>query len=62
MAENDEKKPDQRDELDELFGMFPEGTRIIIKDGKVMFENLTGDLLDVAKALNPDDPNLKERT
>lgn len=61
MAENDEKKPEQPDELDELFGMFPEGTRIIIHDGKVMFENLTGELLDVARALNPDDPNLKGR-
>lgn len=61
MAENDEKCPETGGELDELFEMFPEGTRIIIRDGKVMFENLTGDLLDVARALNPDDPNLKER-
>lgn len=57
MTENDDK----RDGLDELFDMFPDGTRIVIKDGKVMFENLTGDLLDVARALNPDDESLKGR-
>lgn len=49
------------DELDELFGMFPEGTRIVIQNGKVTFENMTPELLDVALSLNPDDENLKLR-
>lgn len=49
------------DEIDELFGIFPEGTRIVIQDGKVTFENMTQDLLDVALSLNPDDENLRER-
>ncbi|MBQ9396203.1 MAG: hypothetical protein IJU23_11930 [Proteobacteria bacterium] len=49
------------DELDELFSMFPEGTRIVIQDGKVTFENMTPELLDVALSLNPDDENLRQR-
>ena len=46
---------------DDLFAMLPEGTRIIIHNGVVTFENLTEDLVDVALCLNPDDPDLQER-
>ena len=44
-----------------LFDEFPDGTRIVIRNGEVTFENLTGDLLDVARSLNPDDENLRMR-
>ena len=49
------------DNADELFSEFPDGTRIIIRDGKVIFENLTPDMLDVALALDPDNEELKIR-
>ncbi|MBQ9818389.1 MAG: hypothetical protein IJM59_13130 [Proteobacteria bacterium] len=49
------------DEDDALFDVLPEGTRIVIRDGCVTFENLTEDMLDVALSLNPDDPELKKR-
>ncbi len=49
------------DEEDSLFDVIPEGTRIVIRDGRVTFENLTEDMLDVALKLNPDDPELKDR-
>ena len=45
----------------ELFDLFPEGTRIVISGNRVMFENLTPDLLDVARSLNPDDESLSMR-
>lgn len=38
--------------------LFPEGTRIVICGNRVTFENLTPDLLDVARSLNPDDETL----
>ena len=34
---------------------------IMIQGKRVTFENMTPDLLDVAKALNPDDKKLKKR-
>lgn len=46
---------------DELFSEFPDGTRIIIRDGKVIFENLTPEMLDVALSLDPDNEELKIR-
>ena len=49
------------DEDDALFDVLLEGTRIVIRDGCVTFENLTEDMLDVALSLNPDDPELKKR-
>ncbi len=49
------------DNANELFSEFPDGTRIIIRDGKVIFENLTPDMLDVALALDPDNEELKIR-
>ncbi len=61
MAEKDEKVLEPGGDLEDLFEMFPEGTRIIIQDGKVTFENMTEELLEVAEALNPDDPNIKKR-
>ncbi len=70
MAESRENSPTQsssndnspmNEEDDSLFCDFPDGTRIIIQDGKVIFENLTPELLEIARALNPDDPNLKDR-
>ncbi len=47
--------------MDDLFEMLPEGTRIVIKNGQVTFENLTPDMLDVAHELNPDDENINQR-
>ncbi|MFA5625702.1 MAG: hypothetical protein WC966_11720 [Bradymonadales bacterium] len=38
-----------------------EDSRIVIRDGKVIIENLSQDLLDVALALNPNDLDLLER-
>ena len=46
---------------EELFSMFPEGTRIFIKGNQVTFENLTPDLLSVAQSLNPGDETLRSR-
>lgn len=46
---------------DELFSEFPDGTRIIIRGGKVIFENLTPEMLDVALSLDPDNEELKIR-
>lgn len=60
-AKKDEKSDDESISDDDLFAMFPEGTRIIIHGNKVTFENLTPELLDVARSLNPDDENLKKR-
>ena len=48
-------------EMDDLFDMLPEGTRIIIRGNKVTFENLPPELLDVALSLNPEDNNLIAR-
>ena len=45
----------------DLFSMFPEGTRIFIDGNSVTFENMTPELLDVAAALNPEDPEIKKR-
>ena len=39
----------------------PEDCRIVIRGGRVTIENLTPDLLDVALALNPSDPDLLAR-
>ena len=36
-------------------------SRIIIRGGKVIIENLGPDLIDIALALNPDDPELIAR-
>lgn len=52
---------DDLESLDELFKHIPEGTRIVIRNGSVTFENMTPDILDIALSLNPDDPNLIER-
>lgn len=49
------------DSLESLFELLPEGTRIIIDGNRVTFENMTGDMLDIALSLNPDDPDLKAR-
>lgn len=38
-----------------------EDSRIVIRGGKVIIENLSEDLLDLALALNPTDPDLIER-
>lgn len=48
-------------QLDDLFEMLPEGTRIIIRGKTVTFENMTPELLDVALSLNPNDTELKAR-
>jgi len=42
-----------------MFG--EEETRIVIRDGRVMIENLTQDMLDVAVSLNPGDASLLAR-
>ena len=47
---------------DDLFSMFPEGTRIFIRGNQVTFENLTPDLLSVAQSLNPSDKTLRLRS
>lgn len=39
---------------DDMFTFFPEGTRIFIEGNTVMFENMTPDLEEVARSLNPD--------
>ena len=49
------------DDMDDLFEMLPEGTRIVIKGNQVTFENLTPDMLDVAHALNPQDADINAR-
>ncbi|MBR4986713.1 MAG: hypothetical protein IKY83_13350 [Proteobacteria bacterium] len=49
------------DSANELFSEFPDGTRIVIRDGKVIFENLTPDMLDVALSLDPENEELKIR-
>ena len=49
------------DDIDDLFEMLPEGTRIVIKGNQVTFENLTPDMLDVAHALNPQDQMINAR-
>lgn len=49
------------EDLDSLFEMLPEGTRIIIRGKTVTFENMTPELLDVALSLNPQDPDLQAR-
>ena len=41
--------------------MLPEGTRIVIHNGVVTFENLTEDFVDVALSLNPEDSDLRQR-
>lgn len=46
---------------DDLFECLPEGTRIIISGKSVTFENMTPELLDVAKALNPEDKDIQVR-
>lgn len=56
-----ETKEEKSLEVDDLFEQIPEGTRIVIRNGSVTFENLTQDMLDVALSLNPDDPDLKGR-
>ncbi|MBO5752886.1 MAG: hypothetical protein J6S69_04230 [Proteobacteria bacterium] len=48
-------------ELESLFEMLPEGTRIVIRGNTVTFENMTPDLLDVALSLNPNDSDLLAR-
>ena len=45
----------------DLFGDMLEGTRIFIKDGRVTFENLTPEMLDVATSLNPDNAEIRQR-
>lgn len=52
---------DKNDELDGLFCMLGEDSRIIIKDGQVLIENMSDDLLDLALSLNPNDQELKKR-
>lgn len=47
--------------MDDLFEMLPEGTRIVIRGGQVIFENLTPDMLDVAHELNPNDEDINQR-
>lgn len=46
---------------DGLFSALPEGTRIFIDGNRVVFENLTPDLLDVAEELSPDNKEIKKR-
>ena len=57
----DEKKQTAVEKDDGLFDMLPEGTRIVIHNGVVTFENLTEDFVDVALSLNPEDPDLRQR-
>ncbi|MCL2325053.1 MAG: hypothetical protein FWC40_00915 [Proteobacteria bacterium] len=47
------------DNLSLMFG--EEETRIVIRNGQVMIENLTRDMLDVAVSLNPEDASLLAR-
>ena len=49
------------DKSADLFGDMLDGTRIIIRDGKVTFENLTPEMLDVARSLNPDNAEISQR-
>ena len=58
-----EKHPSEGDKSvseEDLFSMFPEGTRIFIEGNSVTFENLPEELLDVVHALNPDDSRFKK--
>lgn len=65
MTEEKEKREETKAWEDgdesELFDLFPEGTRIVIRGNRVTFENLTPDMLDVARSLNPDDETLFAR-
>ncbi len=47
--------------MDDLFDLLPEGTRIVISEKKVTFENMTPDMLEIAQDLNPDDEEIKAR-
>ena len=62
--EHDDETPKEAEDMafdDDFFENIQEGTRIMIQGNRVTFENMTPDLLDVAKALNPDDKKLKKR-
>lgn len=52
---------DENTDFNSLACMLGEDSRIIIRGGQVLIENMSDDLLDLALSLNPNDAGLKQR-